>query len=133
VRLTPGPAVVSVAELRRSERILAYRIVRAGVSGGSALIDSFRSHYELGEEPRKVERRSTVIHMGISIYLDEGVAHRTAQRFPRLGDFVAQLALTASNGFNYARTGHPLHLTLWGDPIKLSNAVVDINPVWDMR
>lgn len=130
MRATPGPPVVSVAELRSSERIVAYRIVRSELSGDPALIDSFRSHYELGQEPRKVERRSTVIHMGISTYLNEEVARGIAQRFPRLGGFVAQLVLRSGNGFNYAHTGHPLHLTVWGDPIKLINAVVDIARVW---
>ena len=69
--------------------------------------------------------------MGISIYLNEGVAHGTAQRFPKLGDFVAQIVLKHGNGFNYAQTGQPLHLTIWGDPIKLSSAVVDIDSVWE--
>ena len=129
MRVTSGTTVVSVAELRPSERVLVYRIVRSEMSGDPGLVDSFRSHYELGQEPRRVERRSAVIHMGISIYLDEGVAHGMARRFPRLGDFVARLVLKSGNGFNYARTGHPLHLTVWGDPVKLSSAIVDIDPV----
>jgi hypothetical protein len=133
VRVTSGTTVVSVAELRSFERIVAYRIVRSDAAGDPALVSSFRSHYELGERPRKVERRYAVIHMGISIYLDEASARVTAQRFPRLGRFLAQLALTSGNGFNYARTGHPLHLTLWGDPIKLSNAIVGIDPVGEKR
>jgi hypothetical protein len=69
--------------------------------------------------------------MGISIYLNEGAAHGTAQRFPRLGDFVARLVLLSGNGFNYSQTGQPLHLTVWGDPIKLHTAVADIDPVWE--
>jgi hypothetical protein len=83
----------------------------------------------MGEEPRKVQRTSSVIHMGISVYLDEAAAHQTAQRFDKLGDWVAALDLTDGQGFNYAHTSHPLHLTIWGDPIKLSGALVDITPV----
>jgi hypothetical protein len=95
------------------------------------LLNSLRSHYELGEEPRNVERSSTAIHMGISVYLNEGVAHGTAQRFSKLGDFVARLVLLSDRGFNFARTGQPLHLTVWGDPIKLQSAIADIDPVWE--
>lgn len=95
------------------------------------LLNSFRSHYELSAEPRGIERRWTVIHMGVSAYLEEGVAQGTAQRFPKLGDFVAQLVLEPGNGINYAHTGHPLHLTLWADPIKLNDAVTDIGPAWE--
>jgi hypothetical protein len=70
-----------------------------------------------------------VIHLGISTYLDEGAAHGTAQKFPKLGDFVAKLVLEAGQGFNFAHTGQPGHLTVWGDPVKLHDAVVDIVPV----
>lgn len=89
----------------------------------------FRSHYELGEEPRKVERNSSVMHMGISTYLDEAIARGTAQRWPKLGEWVARLEMQHGNGFNYAHTGPPGHLTIWGDPVKLSAMVVDVVPV----
>lgn len=56
--------------------------------------------------------------MGISAYLNEDVAHETAQRFAKLGDWVARLAMEHGNGFNFAHTGHRGHLTLWGDPIQ---------------
>jgi hypothetical protein len=88
-----------------------------------------RSNYELGQEPRRVERSSTVIHMGISTYLGEGAARGTAQRFPKLGDFVARLDLTSGRGFNFAQTGHPGHLTVWGDPFKLHDVIGDIRAV----
>jgi hypothetical protein len=92
-------------------------------------MNCFRSHYELGEEPRRVERSSAVIHMGISAYLNESVAHGTAQRWPKLGDFIAEMRLRPGQGFNFAHTGHPTHLTMWGDPVKLLEGVVDIQPV----
>jgi len=77
-----------------------------------------------------VERSSCVMHMGISTYLDESIARATAQRWRKLGGWVAQLEMQHGNGFNYAHTGHHGHLTIWGDPVKLSRTAVGISPVW---
>lgn len=129
VRATTGPARIVVQEIEPGRALTVYRIVRA--TDETALLDSFRSHYELGQEPRKVERSSAVIHMGISTYADDGVARGTAQRWERLGDHVAEIRLREGQGFNFARTGHPLHLTVWGDPIRLRDGIVDMRPVWD--
>jgi hypothetical protein len=118
-------------ELRVGERITGWRIVRSDDPHDPVLLNSLRSHYEMSEEPRGVERTSSLIHMGISIYVNEGVAHGTAQKFDKLGDYVARVVLKHGHGFNFAQTGHPLHLTVWGDPIKLRSAIADIDPVWD--
>ena len=131
MRTTGGPTRIVVGEIGVGERLTAWRIVRSDVAGDPVLLNSLRSHYELGEEPRKIERSSTLIHMGISVYVNEGVAHGTAQRFPALGDYIARLVLKPGNGFNFARTGQPLHLTVWGDPVKLQTAIADIDPVWE--
>jgi hypothetical protein len=106
-----------------------FRIVRADVIEDPAFLNSLRSHYELGEEPRRVERNSTAIHMGISVYMRAHMAHETAARFPKLGDYVARLELRAGLGVNLAQTGNPGHLTMWADPVKLTATVADIEPV----
>ena len=106
-----------------------YRIVRTNDPEDSALLNSFRSNYELDREPRKVERHWTVIYMGISVYTTVEAAIRTAQAWPKLGDYIAQVRLAHGSGFNWAETAQPLHLTIWADPIKLLEATVDINPV----
>jgi hypothetical protein len=129
MRTTTGPARVTVLELSPGTSITVYRIVRSEVRDDPVLVNSLRSNYELGQEPRRVERSSTVIHMGISTYLGEGAARGTAQRFPKLGDFVARLDLTSGRGFNFAQTGHPGHLTVWGDPFKLHDVIGDIRAV----
>lgn len=129
VRKAYGPPQVTAYELRPGETLTVWRIVRSEHHDDPVFVNSFRSHYELSEEPRQVERTSSVLHMGISTYLEESVAHGTAQRFRKLGDWVARLDLQPGNGFNYAHTGHRLHLTIWGDAIMLSNATVDTNPV----
>jgi hypothetical protein len=67
--------------------------------------------------------------MGISVYMSHDQASETARRWPRLGDYVARIALQAEHGFNVARTGHTGHLTLWAEPVKLRDATVDIDTV----
>jgi hypothetical protein len=131
VRTTTGPPRITVLEVGPGRAVTVFRIVRSDNRDDPVLLNSFRSNYELGDEPRKVERSSAVIHMGISSYVDEGVARGTAQRWPKLGDFVAEVRLRPDQGFNFAHTGHPLHLTVWGDPVKLKDAVVDIQSVED--
>lgn len=127
---TYGPPQVTVYELRPGEPITAWRIVRAQQKDDPVFLNSFRSNYELSHEPRNVERKSAVMHMGISMYLDEAIAHLTAQRWEKLGDWVARVEIRHGNGINYAHTGHRKHLTIWGDAIKLSQAAVDISTVW---
>lgn len=129
MRTTVGPARITALELSPGRGVTVFRIVRSDNADDPVFLNSLRSNYELGEEPRKIERSSTLIHMGISSYFDEAVAHGTAQRFPKLGGHIAELRLRHGNGFNFAHTGPPQHLTIWGDPVKLGDAVVDIAPV----
>ena len=68
MRTTPGRSQVSVLEIAPGPGIEVFRIVRSGDTNGIVFLDSLRSHYELSEEPRKVERRWTIMHMGISVY-----------------------------------------------------------------
>ncbi len=113
-------------EHARRPKAVIYRIVRSELEYDPVFVNSFRSHYELGGEPRGVERSSTAVHMGISVYLSQEAAVRTALKWPKIGEYVAHARLTAGHGFNFAQTGQPLRLTLWGDPIKLAGAVADV-------
>lgn len=126
MRTTFGPLRLTVLDLRPGQDVPVFRIVRSDSPEDPVFLNSLRSHYELSEEPRKVERRSAVLHMGISVYVNSNDALRTVRRWPKLGDYVARLDLRADMGFNYAHTGPPGHLTLWGDPVKLRDATVDI-------
>jgi hypothetical protein len=67
--------------------------------------------------------------MGISVYTQRAQAERTAHAWPRLGGYIAQLALVPGRGFNFARTGHAGHMTVWADPVKLLEVVTDIKAV----
>lgn len=93
------------------------------------LVDSFRSNYELEREPRRRERESTPIHMGVSVYLSLEQARDTARRWPRLGAFVARLELLPPSAASFALTSFPGHLTVWGRAADLVGAVVSIVPV----
>ncbi len=131
VRTTYGPARLSVVlDVGSVGPLLQpYRIVRSDQPDDPVFINSFRSNYDLGSPPRLVEDSAAVIHMGISMYLDRRVAEETARRFRKLGDYLARVDLRSGFGFNYAVTGHKSHLTIWGDPVKLSTAVVDVYTV----
>jgi hypothetical protein len=118
-----------VSEIDPRSDLTVYRIVRSDISGDPVLLNSFRSNYELDRPPRNRERASTVIHMGISAYLDEPLARGTAERWSKLGGYIAALHLVPDQGFNFAPTGHPGHLTIWADPVKLHEMTVDIRPV----
>ncbi|MDQ3768039.1 MAG: hypothetical protein M3370_00955 [Actinomycetota bacterium] len=124
-----GPRQVTVYGIDQGVTMRVYRIVRTEIVDDPMMLNSFRSHFALGEEPRRVERQSALMHMGISVYTDPSVARGTAERFPKLGDYIAEVNIDATMGVDYARTGHPLHLTLWADPVKLCAAVADIEPV----
>lgn len=124
-RLTHGEPSLTVYEVTPGLTLTVYRIVRSEHPDDPVLANSLRSHYEMGVEPRG-PIRPAVLHMGISTYLDIEPARRTAQRWPRFGEYIAHLALKDGNGFNWAMTGHPKHITVWGDPLKLAAAVVDI-------
>jgi hypothetical protein len=99
MRTTTGPTRVTALEVATGRALVVYRIVRSDLADDPVLLNSLRSNYELTREPRRVERTSTVIHMGVSMYLDPEMARRTAQRWSKR------------------------------EPVKLQAAVVDIQPV----
>jgi hypothetical protein len=107
VNTTFGPLRITVVDIRPGRPLEVFRIVRSDETEDPVLVNSFKSHYELSDEPRGVERKSAVIHMGISMYSEEHVARGTAQKFDKLGGFVARLQLGVGRGFNFAHTGHP--------------------------
>ena len=122
-------ARLEVLGISGGHRLAVVRVVKSSDPGGSVFLDSLRSNFELTREPRNVERESTVVHMGISVYTARRTAVATASRFPKLGRFTARFVLEHGHGFNYAHTGPPNHLTLWADPVKLRELLVDIEPV----
>lgn len=101
-----------------------YRVCSPREADG--FIESFRSHYELGRPPRGPEDRAAVIHMAVSMFDSPEIAAQLASRVPKLGGHVAHVDLLPGNGFCAAKTGGPAHWSVWGRPLQLAGAVVDV-------
>jgi hypothetical protein len=108
-----------------------FRIVKASSASEEATIDSLRSHYELGMIPRTATVRPAVLNMALSMYRNQELARKAARQWPRIGRYIAELELVSGKGFNIADTGHPGHVSVWGDPLELLERIVDIVPVED--
>jgi hypothetical protein len=112
--------------------LVIYRATRAGDRNDPALARGFRSSAARGKPPRPNSHEETTpfIYHGISAYstLEEAVAHARVRRAigKPIGDYVAELTLTPGNEFAYAFWGEAGHLTVTGDPVKLSESVTDI-------
>lgn len=128
-RLLFGAPRLVVLEILSGHDLDVYRIVRSDNPDDPVFLNSLKSHYELSEPPRKVERRSTAVHMGISVHTNRSASAGTASRWPQLGTYTARFTLQPGYGFNYAHTGPIGHLTVWADPVKLHEVLVDIEPV----
>lgn len=92
--------------------------------GNPAHIDSFRSHYELRRPPRGVEAWATVLYMAVSMFETAVPCWSLMERTRgRIGDHVAELRLGPGLGICVARTGGPLHWSVWGRPEVLQAAI----------
>jgi hypothetical protein len=72
-----------------------------------------------------------LIHLGLSMYLEPAMVSATARRWPRIGRYIATVHLEPNNGFCYANTAQPGHITVWGRPLQLLACLADILPVDD--
>jgi hypothetical protein len=111
--------------------ITAYRIVKGIHRSDPLMLDTFRSNYERNARPRGLEVELALIHFGLSMYLERGMAAATAKRWPRLGRYLAEIRLEPGNGFCWAHTAQPGHVTVWGRPLQLLDCIADILPVGD--
>ena len=113
------------------EPLTAYRIAKDVHRGYPPMLDTFRSNYERDAPPRGIEVELALIHFGLSMHLSREMAVATARRWPRLGRHLAEVELRPGNGFCWAHTVRPGHVTVWGRPPQLLACVVDILPVDD--
>ena len=113
-------------ELGEGEELVVFRIIRTDNPNDPEFLQSLRSSAELDLPPRGVELTHPLIREGISVYETREAAEATARRFP---GYTGQLRLTRDLGVLYLRWGPVGHLTIWGDPIKLTSALVDTIPV----
>jgi hypothetical protein len=123
------PGVDPVTVYRLGEPLEVFRITKSDRPYDPALLDSFKSNYELGRPARHTEIKFTPEHMGLSVYLALDRARDTARAFPRIGEYVALVRLTPESGAAFALTAEPGHLTVWGRALELVAAVADIVPV----
>jgi hypothetical protein len=127
----PRGGQIEPAELPEGEALTVFRIVRTDNRGADEFVESFMSRAALDLPPRKGTPEDThpLIRKGISVYDTRDAAEATARRFPAIGRFVAELRLTRDMGVRILRWGPRGHLTVWCDPFKLRDAVVDTIPV----
>jgi hypothetical protein len=125
------------SDLRRAleEELTVYRLVPTDDPSDAALLDAFRSRAELQLPPRTwtPEGEHPELNSGLSAFDTIEGARRTAlaaaRRQKPLADFIAEVRLTPAAEAEIAVWGSRGHLTIWGDPIKLRDGVVDIVPV----
>jgi hypothetical protein len=87
-------------------------------------LESFRSHYERQRPPRGPEIRAAVIHMAVSMFEAAQPCWALIDRTGgRIGDRVAEVRLPPGRGVCVAKTGGPLHWSVWGDPRVLQAAM----------
>lgn len=103
--------------------VVLYRIV--GSEAPSE--EDFTSAFVLGHPPpRRLQKDSAPVWMALSMLSRIDAARSRARLFPRLGSRVARLELTAGEGFAIAETIEAGHFSVWGDPLKLRNAVTAV-------
>lgn len=127
----PSHRTHSLVVHRADEAVVAFRIVKGVNRNDPATLDSLRSNYELGALPRGLEIESALIHLGLSMYRKIEMAAATAQRWPQIGQRIAEVHLQPEHGFCYADTAQSGHITIWGRPLQLLACVVDIISIGD--
>jgi len=80
------------------EPVIAYRIVKGIHRGHPDMLDSFRSNYELGAPPRGLEFESTLIHLGLSMYLKLQYGDRDSAALAADRRRIAEVHLEPNNG-----------------------------------
>lgn len=99
-----------------------YRVCHASTDAEN--LDSFRSHFALERPPRGPENRATVIHMGVSMFETSGACRDLIARTRgKIGGRVVELHLAPGRGICVAKTGGPLHWSVWARPDVLHDAV----------
>jgi hypothetical protein len=90
----------------------------------------FTSAFALGSPPpRRLQKRSAPVWMALSTYQAREQLEDRMKAIPQIGTHVARLELQSGQGFALAETVEAGHVSLWGDPLKLANSVVDVYPV----
>ena len=108
---------------------VVFRIVRGASAQDPEVVEGLHSNYRRGFEPRGGEVANALVHMGLSTYHARQRAAGIAERWPRIGDHIAELRLRPEHGIWFAATGEPGHVTVWGRPLQLLGCIADILPI----
>ena len=87
----------------------------------------------MGEHPPTGDPRVARLWEGISVFRTMQQARNRALRSTHLGSYIAVLDLVESGPIQCERTGLTRgHYTVWGDPVALLAAVVNVVPVREL-
>ncbi len=134
------PRLLYRVEIQTKEQALTvFRFVRPRRVEDPGLIDDFLSDQAAGKPKRGRALRIPELWDGLSCFrtLDlararwSDIAELASRRgqTPRVGSFIAEVALSPDSGFAYEDLGHDDgHMTVWGEPARLASAASQIHP-----
>ena len=106
-----------------------YRIVKTT----PPTLDDFTSNAAKNRIPRGREVTDSAVHHGLSMYSRQDDAIHMAQRFPKLGDFIAEVAIPIADPDirirRHAINPNDSHHTVWCAPDQCLSYVFAIIPV----
>ena len=76
------PGVNPLTVYRLGGELLVYRCVLSDDPDDEAFVKSFKSNYERGSRPRKIEAEFAPAHMGLSMWLDRERAAEIGRTYP---------------------------------------------------
>jgi hypothetical protein len=136
-----NPGEVRRIRLKEGDLVEAYRLVHApDVGEYFQLVEDLRSNAAKGTRPRGRAMQQFVVHCGVSVFKTAQQAVERRRRIVdrlqqsggeqqlRIGDYVARLEVSGSCYWIEDLADPTGHLTIWGDPFMLADAVTDIYP-----
>ena len=87
------------------------------------------SNEALGRRPRSRDDETLRLWSGLSVYESEAQARHTADAFPMIGAFLAQVRITDDDPVRLEKSLGAGHFTLWGEAALLLRLVTKVLPV----
>jgi hypothetical protein len=91
--------------------------------------EDFRSHKARGIPLRRDTPELRRSWEGVSVYDAEEKAREAIARFPRIGQFIAEVRIAEGGPVTFEQTtDDPHHYDLWGEPGDMLTAVIRVLP-----